>query len=444
MKDWSHERWLLREFNLNHTGKPSSECLSSGISLISYDLFSMRSTNRNVLDQVNFLQELAPFPSLLQQSPTFRFVYDRCRTSADWNHIKAEDGHMGVPPRQKVPIFGQTGATFPLKLFEDSIDGIHDVLLPEMLGFDRADGSTFDVLWRVTAARYRSTWRAHIKKTLDMVRQCIETGRSDWGEPNRLGDLGVIVNFVAYNCHGILSLLPPHIPHPLPPNVITPFTIIPFNRIVQSHRLRHIHDPIYEALHLRFSVSPPGMFTRVRPSLPVNVYIWNHVGFTLWLLYPPTNFNMEAWYGTPEYHSSHTIAWAADNLKGLRVGIAGPWQRMRLPRAYFYATLSLTPTVQSALEFITHDDLFHVLRLQKERLGIIMERIRKGHKDPKIMEELYSWREGLDERFLKPFRTQWKEQWDLVVQRLDADLKAEEDYEEGDEKREFIFDDKEF
>lgn len=404
-------------------------------------------------DQVNLLQKLNSFPSLLDQSPTFRYVYDHFRTSPDWLQILAEDGHSGVPPEKKIPVFGKTGAKFPLELFKSSVDGIHDLLLPKTLSFDRADGSTLDLSWCLTAGRYRSAWEAHMKKTFDMVQQSIDTERLDWGEPMHLGNLGATVNFVPYNRHGILSLIPHHVPHPLPPNVITQFTIIPFNRVIQSHRFRHIKrpgirsgsskHPLQEAIHLRFMVSPPGMFTQVRPGLPVNVYVWSHVGFTLWLLYPPTKFNMEAWYSTQEYDSSHTIAWAVDNLKGLQVCVIGPGQRRSLPRAYFYATLSLTPTIWSALEFITHDDLSHVLRLRTDRLTIL-ERVGTCHKNSKITDELYSWREGLEERFLGPFRTRWREQWDFVVQKLDTDLKAEMDYEEGDEVVGFVFDDDEF
>lgn len=370
-----------------------------------------------------------------------------------WLHAPADDGHHGVPADMKVPVFGQAAAKFPLALFIDSIDSIHDLLLPETLSCDRADGSTFCLLSSPTAKQYRSTWRKRMNPTIDMVLECID-GRLDWGEPQRLGPLGATVRFVPRNRNGILSLFPPHNPHPLPLCIITRFTFIPVNRIIQSGHPEHteqepgiyphaIQDPLNETVHLRFSMSPPGMYTQVLPNLPIDSYIWNNVGFTLWLLYPPTKSNMEVWYSDAEYNSSQTILWAMNHLKGLKVSVASPGQRIIIPKAYFYASLSLTPTIQSALELMTHHDLPQVLRLRLDRLSY-MEHIRTGHGISNITDELYSWTEGLDQRFLKPFRTRWSKQWDVTIQQLNADLKAKEDYEEGDVEMHSILDDSEF
>lgn len=377
-------------------------------------------------------------------------MYDHMRTNTNWLVSPVQDGHDGIPKERRIKHFGTGDGPFPLDLFLKSIDSMEDSLLPGSLSSDRGDYTTID-LSRLSGKAYREEWRKNLESTLQLIRQSEASGTKDDGEPPNLEDLGVTVNFIPHSRDGILSLFPPHKPHPLPPSVLTHYSIVPTQRVIrqgtgknQKVKLQHGTgaEMVHETPHIHFMITPTGFFTFFHHDLPFRFMNYNHLGAKFWLTYPATKYNMEQWYTTIDTNWFRTPQWAFQTLKGLKVCITGPGERYVFQPGYFHACFTLTSVVQSAQEYVSHDELSHVLRLQHDGLKYMRE-IPKGHKYSRLDDTIASWTTEIESRFFTPFRSLWKNEWDFAVQRMKDNIKAEEDKDENDVS-EFVIDDEEF
>lgn len=198
---------------------------------------------------------------------------------------------------------------------------------------------------------------------------------------------------------------------------------------VSGHHSDIIHaaglNPQQDTPRLHFKITPPGMYTQFHHNVPIPFINWGLVGWSLWLNFPSTRENMEAWYSSKKTDRFQTFQWATANLSGLVTCIVGPGQRAIFYPAYFHACISLTPAIQASLEFVTHDELPNILYLQKQGLDL-MDLVPDGHQYANFDNYRHSWTQALDDRFFKHFRSLWRVQWDAAIEEME-NLKEAED-----------------
>lgn len=445
---WYAEREAMREINAQSSGEVNGLDHSAGMMhLFSKFVFFTQASHSK--DQRACLSRLEAFTLHMQQSPAFCLIYNHLRSSIDWAYLVAEDGNESLPRERQVAAFGKSSSPFPIDLFLSSIDGIHDSLLHTLLTCERADYTAYD-MEHFTGDQYRDEWRRNLDETIMMVRELIATGKEDWGEPPNLENLGMTLNFVPHTRLGILSLFPPHKPHLLPPESITRYTIVPTIRTITRGRGARTritleygtgNNPQHEIPRVHFVVTPPGFFTPFHHNIPVGYYSYNLCGWSIWLAFPATAQNLQAWYSTIDSNRYQYPQWAFRFLKGLTVCITGPGERFLVRPAYFHACFSLTPVVQAAQEYITHHDLPYILCLQKDCLRR-MHSLPAGHQYEDLGSTIRAWSVGMEDQFLRHFRHRWREQYDLALTQMEEEIRAEEDSDDGDE--DFILDDSEF
>lgn len=377
-------------------------------------------------------------------------VYNYLQATSKWDPVIAEDGHEGIPVIDRVLIFGQHSGKFPLDLLINSIYSIPSSLLAQNLSLSLGDHTHINLSRSKTAEKYLSRWKAAMAPTIEMLRNCID-GSKHRLEPSNLDALGMTLNFIPVTRNGILSLLPPHNPHPLPPSMISRHTIIPSHSLMESHNrppshtLGSLFNPYEETPHINFTIMPPGIYNKVHHNRPIPCMNWGLVGFTLWLIFPCTPKNMEAWYGSPEMDGARTFQWATTHLTNLSTCIVGPGQRILLRAGDFHSSISLTPVIRASLEFVSHNHLPNILWLQ--HLGVkLMKEIAADHHG-EVNELITSWTDGLEERFFKPFREQWRDKWREAKDSVEQRIQKEENDEGNqgmEEDYQFVLDDAEY
>lgn len=441
----------MRAINKENMGKENCQDLSQGTPTCIYK--SQQPAHFLISsDHLEFLRRLEEHPSLLAQAPALRLIYDHLRTSTDWLPSPVQDGHHGIPKEKRIKYFGSMDSPFPLDLFLSSIDSMEDELLPTSLTCERGDYSHIDIS-HLSGDAYRNEWRKNLDNTIQLIQESRTVKRKDWGEPPNLEHLGTSINFIPHSRRGILSVFPPHKPHPLPPNLLTGFHIVPTHRVIR-HKTRQGEtvelehgtgeEMVHETPHIHFMITPPGLFTWFHHDLPIGFINYDHDGDKLWLIYPATKHNMEQWYSTTDSDWFRSPQWAFQNLKGLKVCITSPGERYLFQPGYFHACFSLTPVIQSAQEYINHDELTHILHLQRDGLRYLRS-LPEGHNYSRLTETITSWSKEIDNRFFQPFRSMWKNEWDSAVQQMNDDIEAEENAEEGDnEVPPFSFNNEEF
>lgn len=337
---------------------------------------------------------------LSDRSPSLRMVYDYLRTHSSWVPVAPEDGLAGIPSMKRISIFGQPRAKFPLDLLINSIHFLPSTTLAQNLPLSLADDSPVDLSTSKTPEEYCSRWQDVMADTVKILRNYIDDGSKHWLEPPDLDALGMALNFVPVTRKGILSLLPPHNPHPLPPSSISPYTIIPSNSVLGNPkrpdniiRMGSLFDPQQETPHMKFTITPPGMHAKFQHNRPIPCMNWGLVGFTLWLIFPCTIKNMEAWYTATEIDGIHTFQWAITHLANLSTCITGPGQRMQPHLGHFHSSISLTPVIRASLEFVSHNDLPNILWLQHLGTKLAKEVAADRHTD--VGKLITCWTEGL-------------------------------------------------
>lgn len=403
---------------------------------------------KNIIDELRENHE-----TQLDQSPTIRRVYDVLRTNPQiWRVTRTYPIESGVPSERWVNLFSEQGGGFVLDdLIQDIVD-LPASTMSENLHLRLGEESR--VTWNHDddGSKVKKLWLEELTPTINQLRDAISgtTPVKNWGETPRLETVMAVEGFCPKFSRGTYKHFVPSTQIAAPiPSFCEAALLVASVRIESSppttdkRNLRN--SPRGKNSHaakkgfvgrkrrtsdttafpqVEYTMSPSGYCSPPQFRTYVPSVVWGLVGWSLWITWPGTAFNMRKWV-KGHLKQRKPVTWLMQKMKGMAVCRLGPGVRFTLAPGDFIFTMSLTPEIHSHIDYLDEDHLVGTIQSLQTAVDILPSEgdLLESEYEAEIsgVRWMYQVAASVRVKYTKPFESAYKNIWYSAMAELEED-----------------------